>query len=763
MRPKQRVSIKEKNTKEWKESSLKYFSDLCNTKAMSLSKMQQLYRMANGELEETDYSYITDPYKGKIQNRPELTGFPARMRNYDIISPNLLQLVSEYGGRDFVFDVTNIFSNIPAKRKEFIESMIKENMFTMFRQQLATQGLAPEEEEQRIMAYEEILQQSLNIMDEVAVDGKNILDFVIYDQQLNRKYREAFFDFIVCSRAFTYKEPDFKKNRLKVKAINPFGFSWASTEDTTFIKDGVAAKYSTNMSVTEILDNFQDILDKDQVEFIESLAGNHESSARRAMVFSEAESRFMGSFNREYNPDTILVEHTVWRSSRKVGYVIAFTETGEMEKIKVSEDYKPMMGEEVEWEWEDEIWEGYEIGGKIKVGIEPIEYLTGEKANLPYNGRMFHNRSAEPKSIAEKGYEFQVSYNIIKYTIEKLIAKNKDKVSILPLGLIPEKEGHDEFTTLYYMDAASILFVDETNEKSVNALQALRVLDMSLGQFINNMAQLAREVKQEWDEMIGMFRQRRGDIYASDAVGTTERAIFQGSVMTEEVMTQFDEFRITDYQHLLDLCQVAFRDGVTAAYRTTDLMEHYINISPDSDFPNAKLGIFAVHSSKLKERLDMIKGLMQPYAQNGGRMSTIVDIMNTDSISQIVKKIREFEMVMDQQQQQAQQSAMEVEQAKTESEREMKILDIESRERIAAEKNATELEKVRMQIGAQLIGQDMNNNNVDDATEIVEQSNKREELRLKNKEIETKAATEKYKADKQLQIAKENKNKHDSK
>jgi len=763
MRPKQRVSNTEKNTKDHKESSYKYFSDLCSNKLMSTSKLESLYRLANGDLDETDYTYITDPYKGRAQNRPELTGFPAKMRNYDIISPNLLQLVSEYGGRDFVFDITNLFSDIPAKRQAFIEAKIKENMFAMFRQELAAQGLSEEEEQQEIQSYQAILQESLSIMDEVAIDGKNILDYIIYDQSLARKYREAFYDFIVCSRAFSYKEPDFKKDRLKLKTLSPFGFSWAMSQDTTFIKDGIAAKYETSMSVTEVLDTFQDILDKDQVNAIEAMVGNNEGSTRRAMVYSDAETNFLNKFSSQYSPDSILVEHTVWRATRKIGYVTGLQEDGSIKRVKVLESYKPMFGEEVEWEWEDEIWEGYNIAGLFRVGIQPIEYLTGEKAELPYNGRIFHNRSQEPKSIAQKGYEFQVSYNIIKYTVEKLVAKNKDKVSIIPLGLIPEKEGHDEFTTLYYMDAAGVLFVDETSEKASVALQALKVLDLSLSQFINNMVGLAQSVKIEWDEMIGMFRQRKGNVQASDAVGTTERAIFQGSIMTEEVMTQFDEFRTNDYQSILDLSQVAFKKGVTKSYRTTDLMEHYINISEDSDFPHAKLGLFVTSSSKLKERMDTIKGLMQPYAQNAGSMSTIVDIINTDSISKVVNKIKKFEKEMQEAQAQEQQAAQAAAQAAIQAESELKMAEIESRERIAMDKNAVELEKARMAIEGTLIGQDLNNNKVDDSKEIIEGSLKREELRIKDKEIAVKANTEKYKADTSLKIAKENKNKHDSK
>ena len=69
---------------------------------------------------------------------------------------------------------------------------------------------------------------------------------------------------------------------------------------------------------------------------------------------------------------------------------------------------------------------------------------------------------------------------------------------------------------------------------------------------------------------------------------------------------------------------------------------------------------------------------------------------------------------------------------------------------------------------------DVNNNNVPDVVEMnklaLEEMNametnslKREELRIKEKEVETKAQTEKYKADKSLEVARENKNKYDTK
>src|SRR3989304_10477457 len=95
-KPKQKIVSSEK-TKEWADQSGEYYRSVVKL-AIVKDEALKLYRLANGEFDETDYLYITNPLNSP---RKELQGYPARLMNYDIISPNLNLILGEKARRFF--------------------------------------------------------------------------------------------------------------------------------------------------------------------------------------------------------------------------------------------------------------------------------------------------------------------------------------------------------------------------------------------------------------------------------------------------------------------------------------------------------------------------------------------------------------------------------------------------------------------------------------------------------------------------------------
>ena len=114
---------------------------------------------------------------------------------------------------------------------------------------------------------------------------------------------------------------------------------------------------------------------------------------------------------------------------------------------------------------------------------------------------------------------------------------------------------------MYYADAMGYAFIDSTAEGkrgervSFNQFQVIGYV--SLGQYMAAQFQLLQSVKMEWEELVGISRQRKGQVQASDGIGATERAVFQSSVMTEELFRRFDKFTEREFNGLLDTAKVA--------------------------------------------------------------------------------------------------------------------------------------------------------------------------------------------------------------
>ena len=76
VRPKQKLH-KNKKDEDWGHSSARWYRDACRN-AIDPIECLRLYRMANGDIDISEYSFVTNPLN---TDNPLLKGYPARMRN----------------------------------------------------------------------------------------------------------------------------------------------------------------------------------------------------------------------------------------------------------------------------------------------------------------------------------------------------------------------------------------------------------------------------------------------------------------------------------------------------------------------------------------------------------------------------------------------------------------------------------------------------------------------------------------------------------
>jgi hypothetical protein len=350
--------------------------------------------------------------------------------------------------------------------------------------------------------------------------------------------------------------------------------------------------------------------------------------------------------------------------------------------IEVTDTYIAEEDQSIEWFWVNEVWEGYQIDGDIYLGIRPLEVQRNQMMNLsscklPYNGRIYSNRYSENVSIVSMGMPYQVLYNVFHYRLELSIAKNKDKIALVEMNMIPKRHGWDEEKFMYYADAMGYMFIDSTAEgknRERVTFNQFQVLDMSLGQYIAAQFQLLQAIKQEWEDLVGITRQRKGNINSSDSVGTTERAVAQSSTITEELFRRFEKVEEKDLLGLLDVCKYAWQDGKKSNYITSEGYHAIMSVDP-INFTESEFGVFVKNNSAERNKLQVMRELAMSFAQNGASMSTIAEILDSDNFTKIkslVKKVEEKQMQMQQQaqqaEQQAQQAQMQMEEAAKQAE-----------------------------------------------------------------------------------------------
>lgn len=659
VKPKQQVSYKEKikNDNEWFKNTAGYYSGAC-VQAIDPALELQLYKLAIGELDESDYTYVTNPLN---TTRPELRGYPARLVNYDIVSPNFNTLMGEKASRFFNPVVVARNSRFEKIKLNLQKKLYVTELQKIFINDLIKQGIQFEQEQLQ-ENLNQVANTIKNLPDEMAIIGQNSIGYIMDYNELPRLLRKGFYDYITTGMSFSYK--DVMHDRTIYNIIAPSRIKYLCSEDIDFLEDGEAVTVTYYMTNGQIYDKFQDDpnFDKDIKDYLtlhEDQSTKEEDGYYTSMSDRDSHTNqlFRNVFGASpsdyrYNELGIPVEHVMWRGSTKVGKLVYYDIYGEEHIEYVDESFVPTEGEYIEWRWVDEIFETWIVDDKFYLGMQSVpiqraEYNAPNKCKLLYNGIGLTTRRVRPKGLAEKSRPYQKSVNIIKYRMEETLAKNMDKLMIIPLSMISKKEGWTEDKVMYYARAFSFLFLDDSNKNFAAAVSALKGVDMSLAKYVIEANRLIQDIKMEWDELCGINPQRKAQISNSAGKGTTDIAVQRSHVMSEEMFLRYEEFEQREYTGMLNLSKYAFNDGIEEAYIKPDGTQGYLSINDPATYQETNFGIFVKNGSKELQKLETLRAQMQAFAQNQVDPKSVAKLIEAENFSEIHKIMDELSDKMD--------------------------------------------------------------------------------------------------------------------
>lgn len=372
-------------------------------------------------------------------------------------------------------------------------------------------------------------------------------------------------------------------------------------------------------------------------------------------------------------------------------------------------------------------------------------------------------------SILDIVTPFQVFYNIVAYHREMVLAKNKLNVLMIAkslLGKVPED-------TIYKMIADGVLYIDDSEDQGMLRAQQVRFLQNNIGDYLTQLTNLLADIENTAKMQVDMTPQRYGDIANSAGKGTTQEAIVRGSMGSVIIEYMMDLMRERDYARDMDYSKFAWIDGLDTSYRDDENNLKYVSVDIDKHI-YADYVIKAKNSIKEQEKLDQLKQFAFSAAQNGDLTAAVAAIQG-DNVAAIVKLINRFndektthENELKQLDQQLEQMKQEFElqkiQMKGEEDRKTKLLEGEIDKQIELIRadanmvsypgNVSDTEKQegidRLEAQRNAIQQDKNS--IERQKMAIDFFNAERDRQVKEKDIDTK-----------LKIAKENKNKYDTK
>lgn len=656
-KPKQRISWKKKISNDYQ--FFKDTADYCISRS-SFGSTDKLNRRAGDIQALRDiyasifpaswFKHVTDPYTINKDIK-----WPAKIRPLNIIKPNIDFLLGKYPERPFPVQVTVLGDQGYNSFLEGLQNEVYKNLSQQFINEVNNELQAEESpiatgvESQPVEPPEQVKEKfANNYKNTLAVQADADLQLIMEEQNVNEKFEEQFSDYIKVGENYSYK--DVIRDETIYERVLPEEIDYSISPGLKYIKDANWVVRRREYLLVDLLDMFYDVLTEKEIKQLEGMSATATGIHGSEMLYA--------------------LYHVCWRSEEKIGIRTYFDEmTGSLEMDEVTEDYvvDELSGETVEWIWRSRWLEVYRIGdtegqcvyveaGKVRYAPNFINNLA--KTEGPYNGRIFSPESSHNTSILKMGIPFLISYIIGHFALERIIAKGGGKIALIDQNIIPKKEGWTESKFFQFAEAKGWALIDRNQvgvDKSFNQYQ---VLDMSLYDHISNIIQVMEFSQSQYDVQLGITRQAKGDISQRDSVTGTRISVAQSSVVTEMIFADFEKYKLTEYQGLINCSQISAINGKRRLYTASDGRKQLLDLNPN-EYPLAQFGIMAVINPLEASALEKMRNYGQALAQNGVEASTLLEIETARSIPRLKELLLNTERTRQQAEQEAAQREAE--------------------------------------------------------------------------------------------------------
>ena len=473
-----------------------------------------------------------------------------------------------------------------------------------------------------------------------------------------------------------------------------------------------------------------------------------------------------------------------------------------------------IFGEHIDWIWINEVWGGIKIGPNRPAfwgmnnpgGINPIYLgLNGGKpgripfqfkgdttlygCKLPVEGAVFGDRNTRSISLVDLMKPYQIGYNIVNNQIADILVDELGTVIMLDQNSLPrhslgEDWGKNNLAKAYVaMKNFQMLPLDTSITNTENALnfQHYQVLNLEQTNRLLSRVNLATYFKNQAFEVIGLNPQRMGQTIAQQTATGVEQAMNASYAQTEQYFIQHsDNLMPRVHQMRTDLAQYyhSTKPSIRLQYitGTDEKMNFEMN---GTDLLMRDLNIFCTTKTNSRAVMEQLKQLAISNNTMGASIYDLGNVIKSESIAELTGVLKQAEEKTQGQKQAEMQQQQQMQQEMLESQERQKQMDIQFRAEQADLDRQTQITVAEIRAAGYGAGSDINQNQMSDYQDamanIQKQDNYQDSMNFKREQEVNKNMTNQQKlnidreklqtqkeiAEKQLQIARENKNKYD--
>lgn len=435
------------------------------------------------------------------------------------------------------------------------------------------------------------------------------------------------------------------------------------------------------------------------------------------------------------------------------------------------------------------------IGGNKKPSRLPYQF-KGENdlfgCKLPIEGGVFGRRNAQTMSVVDRMKPHQLGFNIVNNQIQDILIDELGTVAVIDHNTLPkhsmnEEWGPNNLAKAYVaMKNFQMLPLDYSleNMEAPSRFSNLTSLDLSQTQRLLSRINLANYFKNEAFMSIGVSPERLGSVVGQNTATGIEQAVTNSYAQTEKYFIQHSDWLMPRvYEMLLNAAQfyLTLTPSNQLSYVTTKGEQVIFNFNPaDISIPR-DINVFCTTAFKARELKKKLEQLAISNNTSGASIYDLGKMFYLETPSELLASLEQIERKATAIRQQESENIANLEKQRIEAEMAEKEREREFTSQENEKNRQTRILERQIQAAGYAAQRDYDKNQQNDyldtlsvikkdeqynnmmglqrEKEINKNNISKQQLQFKKDELATKREI----ATKNLQIAKENKNKYDKK
>lgn len=472
-------------------------------------------------------------------------------------------------------------------------------------------------------------------------------------------------------------------------------------------------------------------------------------------------------------------------------------------------------GEHIDWIWINDVWGGIKIGPNrvswmgyndgpfepVYLGIDAKQparlrfQFKGDNSlygcKLPIEGRVYSDRNTRSTSLVDLTKPFQIQYNLVNNQIADILVDELGTVIVLDQNALPkhslgEDWGKNNLAKAYVaMKNFQMLPLDTTITNTENPLNFnhWQVLNLEQTNRLLGKINLANYFREQAFEVIGISPQRRGQVISQQTATGVEQSLNASYAQTEIYFIQHsDHLMPRVHQMRNDLAQYynSTKPSIRLQYITS--LDEKVNFElTGTDLLMRDLNIYCNTKVNHREVLQQLRSLAMSNNTTGASIYDLGNIIKAESIAELEQSMKAAEEKINTRRQQEMQNQQQVENQRIEAQQKMQDADLQFRAQEAEKNRRRDVLVAEIRSAGFGATVDINENQQSDYLDSMEQIRKqteyeglmnfkreqeinkstltREQMNIKREELRTRERI----ADREVEIARVNKNRFDNK